>query len=157
MAPKVYIETSVVSYLTARASRDLVVAAHQAITRQWWDETASNFELVISEFVLEEAAAGDPNAARCRLDALKSIQTIVVSDEAKALAKKLVELGPMPREYAVDALHVAVCAVNGIDFLLTWNCKHLANASLRRQIEKLIEGMGYAAPLICTPDEFLEG
>ena len=157
MKPSVYVETSVISYLASRPARDLIVAAHQELTREWWEERSGRFELVISELVEQEAGAGDPAASRSRLAALEGIAILALSDEAVSLAEHLVDEGPTPREAAADALHIAVAAVNGIDYLPTWNCKHLANAWLRVQIASLLEGAGYACPVICAPEELLEG
>jgi len=157
MKPTVYVETSVISYLASRPARDLIVAAHQELTREWWEQRSGRFELVISELVEQEAGAGDPAASRSRLAALEGIAILALSDEAVSIAEHLVGNGPIPQEAAADALHIAVAAVNGIDYLLTWNCKHLANASLRVQIASLLEGAGYACPVICTPEELLEG
>lgn len=153
---RVYIETSVVSYLQSRPSSDMVVAAHQELTRRWWDERASRFELVISELVLREARAGDSDAAALRLEALAGIHVLEIGLEAVSLANILVSKGPIPREFIEDALHVAVAAANGADYLITWNCKHLANAMHRGSIEHLVESAGYACPAICTPEELME-
>lgn len=156
MKERVYVETSVVSYLTSRPSRDMVIAAHQELTRQWWKDRSGEFELFISELVQEEARRGDPDASAARLEVLGQLPIISISDEAVTLAEHLVSEGPIPKESAADALHIAIAAVNGIDFLLTWNCKHLANASHRNRIEALVEGAGYACPVICTPEELME-
>ena len=156
MKERVYIETSVVSYLKGRRSGDTVVAAHQELTSNWWNERASRFELLISELVYREAAAGDATAARGRLEAVAGLKILTVTEEAASLAQLLVERGPIPREYAADALHIAIAAVNGMDYLLTWNCKHLANAAYRARIESLIEEAGYTCPVICTPEELME-
>jgi predicted nucleic acid-binding protein len=123
----------------------------------WWEERSGAFELVVSELVQQEAGAGDPDASRSRLAVLEGIAILALSDEAVSLAEHLVDVGPIPREAVADALHIAVAAVNGIDYLLTWNCKHLANASLRVQIAALLEDAGYACPVICTPEELMEG
>ena len=156
MKPRVYIETSVVSYLKARPSNDMIVAAHQELTRTWWHEHASRFEMVISELVHREAEAGDPVAAASRLDALAGMGILTISAAAESLAEMLVSNGPIPPEYAEDALHIAVAATNGVDYLVTWNCKHLANAAHRHRIEVLVESAGYACPIICTPEELME-
>lgn len=156
MKPRVYVETSIVSYLTSRPSRDVVIAAHQELTRQWWTQRASRFELVISALVEEEASRGDEDAARERLEALASISMVAVSAEAVNLAEHLVRAGLIPTESAADALHIAVAAVNGVDFLLTWNHRHLANAVLRTRIEMAVEELGSACPVICTPEELME-
>lgn len=156
MKQRVYIETSIVSYLTARPSRDVVVAAHQELTRQWWEERSSRFELVISELVEQEAVKGDPDAAAARLTALQRTMVLSISDAAVALGEGLVSAGPIPRESAADALHISIAAANGSDFLLTWNCKHIANAAHRTDIEALVEDAGFNCPIICTPEELME-
>jgi len=152
----VYIETSVVSYLTGRPSRDMVIAAHQELTRQWWDTRASRFEIVISELVREESSGGDAEASRRRMAAIDNIPVLKATDGALALAERLVSQSLVPQESAADALHIAVAAVNGIDYLLTWNCKHIANAAHRQRIEVLVGEAGYACPVICTPEELME-
>ncbi len=134
----------------------MVIAAHQEITLQWWEQRAGAFALVISELVREEAGGGDPAAATERLAAIENLPILAVSNEAVALAEHLVTAGPIPNSSAADALHVAIAAVNGIDYLLTWNCKHLANAVHRHQIEALVQEAGYACPVICTPEELME-
>jgi hypothetical protein len=156
MKQKVYIETSVVSYLTGRPSRDMVIAAHQELTHQWWDTRASEFDLLVSELVREEAEGGDADASRKRMAAIATVAVLRTGEAAIALAERLVSQGPIPQEFAADALHIAVAAVNGIDYLLTWNCKHLANAVHRQRIEALVEEAGYACPVICTPEELME-
>lgn len=156
MKNKVYIETSVISYLTGRPSRDMVIAAHQELTRQWWDARASDFDLLVSELVLEESAAGDAEASRKRMTAAENIPVLKVNETAIILAEHLVSQGPIPKESAADALHIAIAAVNGIDYLLTWNCKHLANAAHRQKTEALVEAAGYVCPVICTPEELME-
>jgi len=153
---KVYIETTIVSYLTARTSKNPIVAGRQALTKEWWNHRRNFFDLVISELVTQEAGDGDQAAASQRLNHLLVIDSLKISDEAIVLAGILVNGGPIPKEYSEDALHIALCAVNGIDFLLTWNCRHLANASHRSQIEALVEMQGYRCPIICTPEELME-
>lgn len=152
----IYIETSVISYLTGRTSSNLIVAAHQVLTQTWWEERAPFFTLFISELVYQEAAAGDPDAAEDRLTAMNDLKILTITDEAVDLAQTLVTSGPTPAEFAADALHIAIAAVHGIDYLLTWNCKHLANASHRAQIFLLVEEAGFACPVICTPEELME-
>ncbi len=156
MKPKVYVETTVVSYLTARPSRDIVTLAHQHITREWWRSAASRFDLVTSEFVRVEAAAGDPTAARARLDALAQVAIIEATAEAAALAEELLNLGALPRQASQDAAHVAIAVSNSIDYLVTWNLRHIANAFARTAIERACRQTGYRAPVICTPEELLE-
>ena len=152
MRPRVYIETSVLSYLTALPSRDLVRAAHQQITVEWW-AARSGFELFVSEAVVAEAQMGDSAAAARRLEAIAGLQVLAATAEAEALAAALLKAAVMPRSAAIDAAHVAIAAVNGIDFLLTWNCAHLANAIMRPRIEAVCRSGGFEPPAICTPEE----
>ena len=153
---KVYIETSVVSYLTSRLSRDLIVAGHQQITQEWWANHRDKFELFVSQTVLEEAAAGDPETIGQRLSAMENLPLLEITEEAITLAKDLVRLGPLPQKAEVDALHIAIAVTNHVDYLLTWNCKHLANAALRSRIERVCRACGYDPIVICTPEELLE-
>lgn len=157
MKPKVYIETTIPSYLAARSSRDLVIAGNQELTHEWWIEQKESFELYISQFVLDEAAFGDEDAARRRLAILDGINELKVTDEAVRLTEKLLKEGVVPQKAATDAAHIAVAAVNGMDFLLTWNCKHIANARMLKKIYSVCEAEGYVCPLVCTPAELMEG
>ncbi len=155
MKPRVYLETTIPSYLTAWPSRDLVRAAHQQITRDWWDRRRAKFELYISQVVLRECQAGDATAAAERLKILQDLPLLEQTEGATRLAQALVDRVPLPERAAVDALHVAIAAVHGVDFLLTWNCTHIANATLRDRIESVCRENGYEPPAICTPDELL--
>ncbi len=157
MKPTVYIETSVVSYLTARPSRDVVVAAYQQITREWWRTAADRFDLVISALVLSEAQGGDPQAARARMNALKAMPLVEATPEAEILAQRLIDEKAVPRQAADDAAHIAIAVTNGMSFLVTWNFRHIANAEMRSRIERTCTQAGYAPPVICTPNELLEG
>ncbi len=156
MADRVYIETTFVSYLTARPSRDVVFAGHQQITREWWDTRRANFELCASQLVVDEAAAGDPRAAQERLEILKDMTLLETTLEALAVAKALIRAGALPPKAADDALHIAIAATNGVPFLLTWNCRHLANATMRPSIDAVCAAAGLKPPIICTPEELLE-
>ncbi len=156
MKPKVYIETSIVSYLAARTSRDLVVAANQEVTQEWWEARSAGFELVISEFVFREAAAGDAGAAARRVGIIGSIPELTVTDQVGELARLLIENVPLPPKAQVDAFHIAVAAVHGVDYLLTWNCTHIHNAVFRPRIESLCRSKGFEPPVICTPQELME-
>ncbi|MFH0787192.1 MAG: type II toxin-antitoxin system VapC family toxin [Pseudomonadota bacterium] len=153
---KVYIETTVISYLTSRPSKDPIIAGRQVLTREWWENRKSLFDLVVSELAFQEASEGDQEAAQQRLNHLSNMVSLEISEEAIALAKILVKEGPIPKEYGEDALHISICAINGIDFLVTWNCRHLANAVHRHQIETVVESQGYLCPVICTPEELME-
>ena len=155
MKPRVYLETTIPSYLTAWPSRDLVRAAHQQITRDWWDRRRAEFELHISQVVLRECQAGDATAAAERLKILQDLPLLEQTEEATRLAQALVDRVPLPERAAVDALHVAIAVVHGVDYLLTWNCTHIANATLRDPIESVCRENGYEPPAICTPDELL--
>ncbi|MCX7111002.1 MAG: type II toxin-antitoxin system VapC family toxin [Proteobacteria bacterium] len=156
MKPRIYIETSIPSYLTARRSRDLIATANQELTQEWWETRRDDFYLVISEFVLREASAGDPIAASNRLAAIAGIPELNVTDEVGLLARILIEQIPIPEKAQLDAFHIAVAAVHGIDYLLTWNCTHINNAELRPRIEALCRSQGFEPPTICTPQELLK-
>jgi hypothetical protein len=152
---RVYIETTFVSYLTARPNRDLIVAGHQQVTHDWWDTRRTEFELCVSQLVLEEAGSGDPEAAKERLEILTPMTLLEIKAEAMELAEELVLAGALPAKAENDALHIAVAAVHRVQYLLTWNCRHLANAAMRAQIEAACASKGYKAPVICTPEELL--
>jgi hypothetical protein len=156
MKPKVYLETTIVSYLTARPSRDLITAAHQQITQQWWHTQRARFDLFVAPPVLQEAQAGDPDAAARRVTALQGIPLLTLSEEATGLAQALIAPGPLPANAVVDALHIAIATVNGMQYLRTWNCMHIANAAIRSDIEDVCRARGYEPPVICTPEELME-
>ncbi|MGH8476700.1 MAG: type II toxin-antitoxin system VapC family toxin [Methylococcales bacterium] len=156
MKLRVYIETSIPSYLTARRSRDLIAIANQELTQEWWETRKDEFDFVISEFVLREASAGDPVAASNRLAAIAGIPELNITEEVGQLARILIEQIPIPEKAQLDAFHIAVAAVHGIDYLLTWNCTHINNAALRPKIEAICRSQGYEPPVICTPQELLK-
>lgn len=155
MKPRVYVETTIPSYLTAWPSRDLVRAAHQQVTREWWARRET-FQLHVSRLVVEECRGGDAQAAADRMAVLAGIPLLEQTDEATALAAALVRDVPLPERATADALHIAIAAANGMDYLLTWNCKHIANVTLRSRIEAACRAAGYEPPLICTPDELTD-
>lgn len=155
MKPKVYIETTIVSYLTAWPSRDLVRAAHQQITREWWQGSAASFDLYSSQAVVREASGGDPDAAAQRTKVLEGMPVLELTPEARDLAEQLLEQAALPRKAAVDALHIAIAVVSGMDYMLTWNCTHIANATMRGRIESICRSNGYEPPIICTPEELM--
>jgi hypothetical protein len=152
----VYLEASIISYLTARSSRDVITAANQELTRVWWSGARDQFEVYISELVLLEIGAGDPEAARRRLAVAEQLPRLNVPMECSLLAQHLLEEGGLPEKAARDALHVAVAAVNKMDFLLTWNCRHIANASLMPKLSAIIDAWGYVSPQLCTPPQLLK-
>ena len=155
MASSVYVETSVVSYLTALPSRDVVLLAHQQLTQSWWNRR-HQYELFISQAVLDEAGAGSPDAAARRLQAVQDLQILEVTATALQVATGFINTGVLPPKALVDSIHVATAAVHGIDYLLTWNCKHIANAAIRGRIERSCRALGLQPPLICTPEELAE-
>jgi hypothetical protein len=152
MKPTVYVETTIPSYLTAWPSRDLVRAAHQQITREWWAQR-TGFDLFTSRLVVQECQAGDAQAAADRLAALAGIPLLEQETEAAELADALLRDVPLPQKAASDALHIATAAVHGMQYLLTWNCTHIANVTLRPRIEAVCRAAGFEPPLICTPEE----
>lgn len=156
MKPRVYVETTVVSYLTARPARDVVIAGRQQTTRDWWSNAAARFELVASELVFNEAAEGDAEAARDRLDVLKAVRPLDATQEAHALAQRLVDEGAVPAMAAEDAAHIAIAVANGIEYLVTWNYRHIANAASRSRIEAVCRNEGFEPVIICSPDELME-
>ena len=157
MKPRVYVETSVVSYLTAQPSRDIVVAGRQQVTREWWATAAARFELVVSGLVRQEAMAGNPEAADGRLAVLESVvERVEATPEAQELTERLVVAGAFPAAAVRDAAHVAIAAANGVEYVLTWNFRHLANAVVRPRIEAVCRDAGFEPPVICTPEELIE-
>lgn len=152
MKPRVYLETSVLSYLTALPSRDLVRAAHQQLTIEWW-ENRNRFEIFVSEPVLAEARQGDPEAAARRMAVAGELVVLSATNEAQALAHVLLKVAALPEKAAIDAAHIAIATVHGLYFLLTWNCTHIANAIMRPRIEAACRDNGYQPPVICTPEE----
>ena len=155
MKPKVYIETSIPSYLTAWRNKDLIMAANQEITKEWW-ENRHLFDLYLSAFVIQEVSFGDPDAVKRRLLALSDIPEIEITEEIAIFAENLICKVPLPHKAKIDALHIAVATVGGMDYLLTWNCRHIANAVFRPKIESVCRELGYEPPTICTPQELLE-
>ena len=153
----VYIETSIVSYATAWPSRDIQTAALQQQARDWWDLEGPRFDLVTSQLVVNEASAGDPAAAAARLKMLSGLQLVDVGADAQALAARILSAHLMPQSAAADALHVASAALGGVKYLLTLNCKHIANAHELPRVYEMLDDEGLDQLLICTPAEFLGG
>ena len=151
----VYLETTFISYLVARPSRDLLVAAHQQATQEWWANRRSQFERSVSQVVIDEASVGDPAEVQKRLAIIGGLPTPAITDEANALTQSIMAAGILPPKVLRDAAHVAVAAVHAIDYLLTWNCKHLANAQIARRIAVVCEKLGRKMPIICTPEELM--
>lgn len=151
----VYIETSIVSYLTARPSSDLLAAAWQKATIDWWDTQRNRFELYTSEVAVEEAGRGDPEAAGRRSAVLEKLPLLAVTDATMELASALLDEGAVPAKALDDALHIAVSAVHGMDYLLTWNFRHLDNAEIKPIVRSICAIHGFSSPEICTPQELM--
>lgn len=156
MVERIYIETTFVSYLTARPNRDIVIAGHQQITREWWETRRADFQLCISRLVMEEAMAGDPQAALARSRVLQAMTLLDTTKEALTLAKELIGERALPAKSGADALHIAIAASQEVPYLMTWNCRHLANVIMRARIESVCDQNGFKAPMICTPEELFE-
>jgi len=157
MAPKVYIETSVISYLVAlRNQRNLLVAANQELTQEWWERRRQSFELYVSAVVLAEAARGNETFAAARTAVARELTLVETSPAALDLADALVASAGLPPSAYEDALHIAVAATTGMDYLLTWNCKHIANAVIIPRVNRVIRSFGLEPPLIYTPQELME-
>lgn len=154
--PSVYIETSIISYLAARPSPSLFTAGCQQITRDWWEDRRGGFDLFTSEIVLLESRDGDPEAVARRLAILDGIAELILTDRARELARMFLFEKAVPRKAQADALHIAAAAVHGIDYLLTWNCRHINNPEIKPAIRTVCESMGVFCPEICTPVEIME-
>ena len=155
MKQSIYIETSVISYLASRASRDIVTAARQQITQEWWETKRAEYNLFISSVVLDEVASGDPSAANRRLGVAQGLALLSVTDEALDFARFLVKEVPFPPNAVLDASHIAVAATQKMDYILTWNFKHIANAAIRSKLEVLAHSRKVNLPVIGTPEELL--
>lgn len=154
MRPRLYLETTVPSYLAARPSDNLRLAADQTVTIEWWEQDRANFEIFISAVVLREISRGDPQMAEKRISIVESIPLLDSNDEAEALAEKLLR-DLLPPNAAEDAAHIAIAAVHSMDFLLTWNCRHINNRYTIRRIEKCCSQLGMVCPVIATPTELM--
>ncbi len=157
MRETVYIETSILGYLTARPSRDLVVAANIEVTREWWDTRRSDFQLYSSQAVLKEISQGDSQIASQRLEILSNFSLLDLNLSVLALAEQFLERSNLPPKADVDAIHIAAATVHGMDYLLTWNCKHIANAQMQRKLAEISLDFEYQLPIVCTPYELLGG
>jgi hypothetical protein len=153
MRPTVYIETSIISYVAARPSRDVVVAGRQAISHDWWTNHRQRFEARISALVEQEIVLGDADAAKRRQSLVADIPSLEISEMAVALAESLLSKGAVPEGSENDALHIGIAAAQGADFLLTWNFRHINNAETKMAIEQIIEASGFECPQICSPEE----
>ena len=156
MKRKIYVETSIISYLTALPSREIIGAAHQQITAAWWAHR-HDYELLVSRAVWQECAAGNPEAAERRLAALAGMTMLAVTEDMVSMAEDLIVSRIVPKKAFEDALHIAISTLHRVDFLLTWNCRHIANPIIQEKIAAYLEQRGLFLPLICTPEELLGG
>ncbi|HCV31978.1 MAG TPA: DNA-binding protein [Microcoleaceae bacterium UBA9251] len=157
MSETVYIETSILGYLTARATKNLILAANIEVTRDWWEFRRSNFNLYISQVVLDEIAEGDSEIAAQRLEIVRDFPLLELNQAVRDLAGQFLARSNLPPKAADDAVHIAAATVYGLDYLLTWNCKHIANAQIQRKLAEISLDFGYQLPIICTPYELLGG
>lgn len=155
MRPSLYLETTVPSYYVARPSTDMVILTHQHMTQEWWNTQLGDYEAFVSEVVYDEIRRGDADASRRRLEVIKGFPTLDVTDEAADLAQIYLEELPLPRKALADALHLAVASMNGMDYLLTWNCRHIARGSVKRLLPSVNAARGLSSPTICTPEELM--
>jgi predicted nucleic acid-binding protein len=154
--PTIYIETSIISYLAARPSPDLMTVACQHVTTEWWEGSRRLYEVVTSALVVAESREGDPRTAKKRLDLLRGIPVLTTTKDATELARALTEKGALPQKAQADALHIAIAAAHGVDYLLTWNCRHIDNPATKPLVREVCASQGHVCPEICTPFEIVE-
>ncbi len=155
MSETVYIETSILGYLTARSTKNLILAANIEITRDWWESRRNDFVLYTSEAVLEEVAQGDTEIADQRLEVLRDFPLLALNQDVQNLAVQFLVRSNLPSKARVDAIHIAAATVHGMDYLLTWNCKHIANAQIQGKLAEISLDFGYVLPVLCTPNELM--
>lgn len=155
MKPKLYLETTIPSYLISWPSRDLIIAGHQQITREWWTKRRRVFDLYISQFVIDEVKAGNDEAAGERLKAIRGLPLLDITKEVESLAIRILTSGVVPAKAATDAAHIAIATVHRMEYLMTWNCVHLANATITKTVARICRQEGFECPVICTPEELL--
>lgn len=156
MKPTVYLETTIISYMTARYSRDLIIAAHQQITQEWWELALPKYEAFVSPIVIEEISRGDAQAAQLRLDKITGLTVLEVVPEVRDLANAYFRTIDIPEKARADSYHLALTAWHGLDFLVSWNCTHIVSGRVRMIIEEINAGFGIRTPVICTPEELME-
>ena len=157
MKKTVYIESSVVSYLTAKSSRDLVIAAYQQITREWWNSESTKYDCFVSDFVFDEISRGDSNAASERMKAIENFKKLSLNQTVLDLAKHYEKGLGIPEKSKLDLYHLAISVGNGMDYILSWNFKHIANAFIREKLFEINSALGLRTPTICTPEELIGG
>ena len=157
VSESVYIETSILGYLTARPSRDIVVAANIEVTKEWWNTRRGDFQLYSSQAVVKETSQGDVVIASQRLEILANLSLLDLNQAVLDLAEQFLERSNLPAKADIDAVHIAPATVHGMDYLLTWNCKHIANAQIQGKLAEISLDFGYELPILCTPYELLGG
>lgn len=155
MSETVYIESSILGYLTARSTKNLILAANMEITRDWWESRRNAFILYTSEAVLDEVAQGDSVIAAQRLEILRNFPLLALNQAVQTLAAQFLVRSSLPPKAKVDAIHIAAATVHGMDYLLTWNCKHIANAQIQGKLAEISLDFGYVLPILCTPNELM--
>ncbi|HAO10796.1 MAG TPA: DNA-binding protein [Planktothrix sp. UBA8407] len=155
MSETVYIETSILGYLTARSTKNLIIAANMEITRDWWELRRNAFTLYTSEAVLDEVANGDPAIAAQRLEILRDFPLLALNQSVQGLAAQFLAISNLPPKANIDAIHIAAATVHGMNYLLTWNCKHIANAQIQGKLAEISLNFGYVLPVLCTPNELM--
>ncbi|QJB44058.1 type II toxin-antitoxin system VapC family toxin [Dolichospermum flos-aquae] len=155
MIESLYLDTSIIGYLTIRPSTNLITASNSVITQNWWDTRRENFTLYISEVVLEELARGDQEIVTKRLDLISELPLLALNEAVEELAQQFLTKSNLPPKASDDALHIALATVYKVDYLLTWNCKHIANAQIQKKLSQVSIQSGYELPTICTPYELM--
>ncbi len=157
MKQRVYLETTIPSILTARSSNNLILAGEQVLTCEWWESRSGDFEILISELVVEECQKDDADAAARRMAILEGLGVLQIDEDVLTLADAIMDSGVIPLKAAADAVHIAIASRHGADYLLTWNCRHIANAEISKRIAAAVQEAGYELPIICTPAELFGG
>jgi hypothetical protein len=155
MPERVYIETTIPSYLASRPGRDLLQAARQRITHEWWAARRFQYDLCVSRIVLDEVSVGDSDAAQRRLSFLDHVPLLDLTTEVDSIASSIMQSGLLPPSAVRDAIHIAVSAVHAVDYLLTWNCRHIANATIIKELHGVVSSHGRELPVLCTPEQLL--
>ena len=156
MKPSVYIETSVISYFTSALSKDIITAGHQLITLDWWEKMVPKCECWISPYVFQEISKGNASMASKRIEAIQSFNSLELNKDVDTLAKTYLRYIQTPEHAIADAYHLAIAAHYNMDYLVSWNCSHIANAHIIKQLRKVNESLSIQTPVICTPEELME-
>lgn len=156
MKPSVYIETTIISYLTAKPSRDLIIAAHQQITSEWWTDVRPQVDCYVSPFLIDEASRGDMAYAQKRLDQIVDFTVLEVNKEIEDLARAYFAALQIPEKAKIDVFHLAIAAWHKMDYLLSWNCKHIASGRVQKMMQEVNARLGVHTPIVCTPEELME-